>query len=261
LLIEEWRDVIGYKNYYQVSNTGRVRSLDRYITYSNGRVYFYKSKLLKPQKHPMGYLQVGLSYNAITTSLLIHRLVAEAFLENPNNLPEVNHKDENKINDYVDNLEWCTEEYNANYGTKSDRISDKNSKTTFQYSFNGDLIATYKSNIEAMKITGFDRVSIQQCCTKKLLTSNGFIWSYEELSVKQVQNIFKNKKWDLTPKIILQLDKEGNLIDKYLSLGDIKRKTGFDQSYISNCCRGIYKKAYGFNWTYEKDSGGFKLEK
>ena len=102
-----------------------------------------------------------------------------------------------------------------------------------------------------MKITGFDRVSIQQCCTNKLLTSNGFIWSYDELSAEQINNILKNKKWDLTPKIILQLDKEGNLVHKYISLGDVNRKTGFDQSYISNCCRGKCKNAYGYNWVYE----------
>jgi len=250
-LKEEWRDIKDYEGTYKVSNTGKIKSLDRYIDYSNGKTYFYKGIFLKPQKHPAGYLQVGLSLNGETNSLLIHRLVAEAFIENPNNLPEVNHKDENKKNNFINNLEWCTEIYNSNYGTKGQRISDKNSLTTYQYSLNGELITIYKSTLEAQRITGSDRVSIQQCCTNSLKTSNGFVWSYKELSQEEVINIVKSKKWDNKPKEILQIDNNGIVINQYSSLHDIKRKTGFDSSYISNCCRNKCNKAYGYKWVYK----------
>lgn len=123
ILIEEWREIEGYEGLYQVSNLGRVRSLDRVVMKSNSVLLPVKGRILKPRPDNGGYIRVCLSKNAIEIDYSVHRLVAMAFLSNPYNLPEVNHKDENKRNNCVENLEWCTSLYNNNYGSHNKRHS------------------------------------------------------------------------------------------------------------------------------------------
>ena len=117
---EIWRPVVGYEGLYEVSNTGRVRSLDRY----DRKNRLKKGKLLKNKDNGNGYLLCGLSKNGIVKNKYIHRLVAEAFIERPDGLYEVNHKDEDKTNNNVDNLEWCDATYNVNYGTRNIRAKE-----------------------------------------------------------------------------------------------------------------------------------------
>lgn len=111
-----WREIPGYEGLYQVSNTGRVRSLN----YNGTR----KTKVLKQITDKLGYKRVNLFKNNKKKNYLVHRLVALAFIPNPNNYPIINHKDENPSNNYYKNLEWCTYEYNNNYGTKKQKISE-----------------------------------------------------------------------------------------------------------------------------------------
>lgn len=113
---EEWRDIKGYEGLYQISNLGRVKSL--------GNNKSKKEKILKPRK-TCGYLNVVLSKEGKRNSYQVHRLVAQSFIPNLNNYKEINHKDENKSNNCIENLEWCTREYNVNYGTRIQRASDK----------------------------------------------------------------------------------------------------------------------------------------
>lgn len=122
---EIWKDIKGYEGLYQVSNLGRIRSTDKIVKRGKNGDYFRKGIILKPQKSKNGYLVCKLSKNGICPSKNIHRLVAEAFIDNPNNYPCINHKDENKQNNIVDNLEYCSYEYNNNYGTKKERIKEK----------------------------------------------------------------------------------------------------------------------------------------
>ena len=109
--MEEWREIPGYEGLYEVSNMGNVRNVRR-------------NTLLRLQKTNNGYIQVWLYKNGIRTGLRVHRLVAKAFLLNPENLTEVNHKDEDKTNNNVDNLEWCNRKYNVNYGSRKDKVKD-----------------------------------------------------------------------------------------------------------------------------------------
>ena len=109
--MEEWRAVPDYEGLYEVSNKGNVRNVRR-------------NTLLRLQKTNNGYIQVWLYKNGIRTGLRVHRLVAKAFLLNPENLTEVNHKDEDKTNNNVDNLEWCNRKYNVNYGSRKDKVKD-----------------------------------------------------------------------------------------------------------------------------------------
>lgn len=123
-MIEEWRPIEGYEGLYEVSSYGRVRSVDRFIVDSLGHRKFYKGKVLIPVKSNLGYLLVSLCCNGKHKGITVHRLVAQAFLPNPDNLPEINHKDEDKTNNSVENLEWCDRSYNINYGSRNIRVKE-----------------------------------------------------------------------------------------------------------------------------------------
>ena len=130
-MIEEWRTIEGYEGLYEVSSYGQVRSFDRYVKYSDGRIHLHKGKVLSPIKDKDGYLQVVLNCNGKRKRIKVHRLVAQAFILNIDNLPQVNHKDEDKTNNRVDNLEWCTAKYNVNFGTARIRSRDTNIKNGY----------------------------------------------------------------------------------------------------------------------------------
>ena len=126
-MTEIWKNIEGYEGKYQVSNFGQVKSM------------IGQEKVLHPKKHRNGHLQIGLHKDKKRKTMYIHRLVAQAFIPNPDNLPCVNHKDENPNNNNVDNLEWCTQKYNCNYGTRVDRIMETKKqqyKKIYKYSFN-----------------------------------------------------------------------------------------------------------------------------
>ena len=162
---EEWRDIVDYEGLYQVSNLGRVRSL---IT----------NKILKQQKDKNGYLFVGIRKNGKRKFKKIHRLVAEAFLDNPNNLPEVNHKDENKTNNVVSNLEYCDHKYNTNYGTRNIRSKISQSKTVVAYK-NGVEVLRFSSTAEAQR-NGYNSGNISCCCRGIYNQYKGFKWKYKK---------------------------------------------------------------------------------
>ena len=130
-MIEEWRPIEGYEGLYEVSSYGRVRSLDRYVKYSNGRIHLYKGKVLSPIKDTDGYLKVNLYCNGKNKKCLVHRLISQAFIPNPLGLPQVNHRDEDKSNNSIDNPEWCTAKYNINYGTARIRSRDTKIKNGY----------------------------------------------------------------------------------------------------------------------------------
>ena len=115
--MEEWRSIPGYEGLYEVSSYGRVKSLERYKS-NNGGIQLIKERILKPNNTKKGYLTVQIR----NKKFKVHRLVALTFIPNPENLPQVNHKDEDKTNNNVDNLEWCDAKYNSNYGTSIERM-------------------------------------------------------------------------------------------------------------------------------------------
>ena len=178
---EEWRDVKGFEGQYQISNTGRVKSLTR-----RGRVQLpkersytrnYKGRILRQKTDKDGYLLVQLGKSCTAK---VHRLVAIAFIKNPNNLPMVNHKDENKSNNKVENLEWCTSYYNNNYGTHCLRSGIKHRKKVLQISIQGVLIKTFNSLKDAELDLGVKGAStpICRCCKGKNKSAYGYKWEY-----------------------------------------------------------------------------------
>lgn len=175
---EIWKPIKGYEKLYEISNYGRVKSLPRKI----GFVIQHEEKILNTYLNKFGYLKVRLTKNYIGKNYFVHRLVAEAFLDNPLNLPCVNHKDECKTNNHVSNLEFCTQKYNCNYGTAIARRVEKSiislSKPVLQFDKQGNLIREWSSISEACR-NGYTASSICQCCQGKRKSHKGFIWRYK----------------------------------------------------------------------------------
>lgn len=206
--MEEWRKIENTVAPYEVSNEGNVRSLD----------YFDKSNHLRKGKMLPKYLVKGYYYVTIDRKLVrLHRLVAKAFIPNDNNLPHVNHKDENKLNNFADNLEWCDSKYNCNYGNRNKKISERNiteetkmklsethkgkkfseehkkkiseskkgvlnfkhSKNVCQYTIDNILIKLWESAKQAEMECGFNSKLISQCCNGYKKTHKGYIWKYD----------------------------------------------------------------------------------
>lgn len=177
---EEWRDVVGYEGLYQVSNQGRVKSLERKGRF--GRTV--KERILKPAFNSWGYLQVTLYAGGKSKRLRVHRLVCQAFHENPGNKPQVNHLNEDKTDNRACNLEWCTRTENMNHGTRNTRagkaIAKANSKSLGQYTRDGELVKIWPSTIEVQRQAGFSQGNISKAANGKYKQAYGFIWKYVE---------------------------------------------------------------------------------
>lgn len=189
---ENWKDILGYEGFYQVSNLGRVRSVDRIVKGVFGSIQHKKSVILAPAMNAAGYYFVVLTKNAKGKAFRVHRLVAEAFIPNPCNYPIINHKDENKLNNNVNNLEWCTYSYNTTYNnsmarrqnTKNKNRSYGCEKKVYQYSIDGHLIKIWKSLIEVSRELHVPWGNIANCCrgTKYRHTAYGYKWSYKPIN-------------------------------------------------------------------------------
>ena len=162
---EIYKDIPGYEGLYQISNLGNVKSLKR-------------NKILAKNNNGNGYLYACLSKDGQAKNYYIHRLVSQAFIPNPDNKPEVNHKDENKENNCVENLEWVTSKENTNYGSRTKRASENCQKPINQYDLQGNFIKSWAGGTEIENVTGFARSNISKCCSGKYKTAYGYKWQY-----------------------------------------------------------------------------------
>lgn len=200
-MVEEWRDIPGYEGLYQASNLGRVKSLARLRTGIQAG-YKLPERILKQNVDRIGYKFCGLYKSGKVKTVRVHRLVALAFLPNPCDFPVINHKDENKTNNSVSNLEWCTQYYNCNYGSAIERRKagydkrgrkcvpntnvahdankqyrlPKNDKAVYQMDMNGNILAVFPSVKEATRITGINNISA--VARGILRQSRGYKWMY-----------------------------------------------------------------------------------
>lgn len=176
-----WREIEGYEGYYEVSDTGEVRSVDRAVPDKKLGTKRLKGKAMKlseskdKKRDGQGYLVVNLRKNHTSTVVQVHRLVAFAFIANPNNLPTVNHKDGNKHNNVVDNLEWATYAENNIHALKSELRHPRRCDIAMVDS-DGVIINEFKSVSEASRETGIGRGVISHCVNGRIRTAGGFVW-------------------------------------------------------------------------------------
>lgn len=182
---EYWVDIKGYEGLYQVSNLGRVRSLDRvqYNPVAATHQTLHKGHILPQRKNDREAMMVMLrNAEGKRKNCQVHRLVAMAFLPNPDNLPVVNHKDYDRSNNCVDNLEWCTHYYNVHYG-RADELRKQNQygcKAVLKYSLDGELLKEYPRIMDAVRENPpATRQNIRECCKGKIKTCAGYKWKFK----------------------------------------------------------------------------------
>lgn len=168
---EIWKDIEGYEGLYKVSNLGRVKSFRKSSKYGAP-----DELILKPNIITSGYEVVTLYKERSKSKFQVHRLVANAFIPNPLLLPCVNHKDENKVNNCSENLEWCTYQYNNNYGTARVRRIETVSTPVLQKTLDGEIIAIYRSAKIAAELLGYQKRSVSGWCRSGI--GGGYIWEY-----------------------------------------------------------------------------------
>ena len=262
--IEIWKTVgvfkgVDFTGIYEVSTFGRLRSLDRFVAVHRGEKEsqcFKRKRILKlsPIKtgNRKGYVQIILhGPNGELVPAYVHRVVATVFIKNEHNLPEVNHKDENPSNNNVDNLEWCTREYNNNYLNHNKKVSEALSVSVVQLDYDGNLIKRWKSLIDVDSF-GLQHSKVSNCLHSKRNVHANSVWmlasEYDKLSQDLVVEYCTN-----LDKRFVQLDKEGRLINIWISASEASRAIGGTASGICNCAKGKLKQYKGFVWMKYKD--------
>lgn len=178
--MEIWKSIEGYEGLYEVSDLGNIKSLER-LCKSRGKRFRPTKEMIKKQvPNKQGYMLISLSKNSKCKNFSVHRLVAKAFIPNPNNFPQVNHKDEIKSNNAVENLEWCDGKYNSNYGTARIRQIEPRLIPIIQLDKNNNVIKEWKSCSETKKF-GFEPRHVNACCKKIQKTHIGYKWEYKNL--------------------------------------------------------------------------------
>lgn len=236
---EIWKDVVGYEGLYQVSNLGRIKSLDRYVEYPN-YIKRINGRIMSQQDNSKGYLMVNLSLNGFTKKLYVHRLLAEAFIPNLANKVEVNHIDLNKKNNIISNLEWCTKKENMRHAHKNGAI--KYTKV-YQYSINGEYEQEFNSLLDASIFHKIRSGDICRSCKGERAVCRGHIFRYYK----------KDKIYIPSKKFKRVLMYEGStLIKDFPSTKDASKYLNVKENpIVSSCLRGY--KCKGYNLKYKEN--------
>ena len=249
---EIWRDVCGYEGLYLVSNFGRVKTVSHIKKDTN---YTIPTKIKRQNDNGKGYLMVGLSKDGKDTKYYVHRLVASSFIPNPFNFKTVNHKDENKKNNKVENLEWCSYKYNNNYGTARYRFKKtirENGNTTHidMYDLNGQLLKHYECAYDIEK-DGLSRREVYNVCNNRLRSYKGcvFRFSGHPFSYRSIDKHPKGEK-----KEVIKTDINGNIISVYNSISEAEKKNDLKRNYLYSATYASTRKAFvgGFYFEIKK---------
>lgn len=260
---EIWMPIEGYEGLYEVSNTQKVRSVDRILNHPTGTC-LVKSKLKSLQISNKGYYCLSLYKNGHGKVHLLHRLIAKAFIPNPFDMPEIDHINGNKMDNRIENLRWTTRKGNMNnpvtrsrmarYYSDKDWVKDKMQKRiankcktapkrVYQYSLNGLFLKEYETTIQAEKDTGIKKELITESCRndgKK--QAMGYLWSYKKFEKIEYKPYSKNNKR------VAQYDLEGNFIREFESIKEANTLLGLHD--VGAVCRGVRKTCGGYEWRF-----------
>ena len=229
---EIWKSITLNECNLDVSNYGNVR-------FSKN----HKKKSFHLNKY--GYPTIRIQKDRKIYTYRIHRLVAQLFIENP--YPEkfdcINHKDENRQNNFVENLEWCDRNYNNNYGSHNEKIAKSKSKPIIQYDLNGNIVREWESASVAARTLGCAQSGINWCCLRKPKhnTCIGFIWRFADDKDTRYKN----------GKSIIKYDCNANFIEEYINITSAAKENKICITSITNCAKGRSKTAGGFKWEYK----------
>lgn len=245
---EEWRDIVGYEGLYQVSNLGRVKSLDRIVHHKANNYYkvdfdrLVKGKIIR-QCLSNGYMVLDLCKNGEIKNHIVHRLVAIAFIENPNKYPVVNHKDECRSNNRVENLEWCTQKYNNEYSNTQKIASSSRKIAIWQFDKDFNFIKEYDSAADAERELGFCHINISECCRGEAKSYKGFIWK-----LKGEYPITTKRKVRKDSISVSMVSVSGDIIKTFSSTGEAKKETGRCHNYIYKMAKTGKIDKNGYKW-------------
>lgn len=253
---ELWKPVKeeGFENFYEVSDSGRIRSIDRIVESSRGPLR-YKGKLISTPPNDDGYPAFNFCYAGKKKSARVHQVVAKVFIPNFDKLPEVNHIDENKSNNHVSNLEWCSREYNMNHGTGMDRMKEHpNQKRRHEESKEpivgvkiADSSTIHFESISEAHRKGFKRRNLWSALNGRDASHKGHVWCYEdEYSPDKIKDLLNRTK----TKTVAHIDNEGNVIEVLGTIKESAKKIGVDNGRISRVCNGMYKHTKGYKLKY-----------
>lgn len=245
--VETWVPVRGFEGRYEVSDLGRVRSLDRIIVAKNGQTYLKKGQMLSLSLNiGKGYLRVSLSDGHRNyTHYDVHRLVALHFVKGYKPGLVVNHKNENKTDNRAINLEWCTYQYNLNY---SDVVAWKR-RPVYQYDMDGNFIAKHKCCADAEKMLGEYRgAMVHVMYESKRGEWKDYLWSFEQRTKDEWQTILKQNK--SSRRSVAQYDEFGNEIARFRTMTQAAEDMGVTISAIHRCCKGMATRCAGYIWKY-----------
>jgi len=238
---EVWKDVQGFEGRYQVSNMGRVRSLDRWSLEEHPR--FIKGMMLKPSLNNHGYLRISLSDGLRNYKHYeVHRLVALHFVHGYKDGLVVNHINEIKTDNRAENLEWCTQQYNLNY---SDVPAWKR-KPVYQYDLDGNFIKKFKCGLQAEQELGF--TIVHAIYVSKRGYTHGFLFSLEPHTKEYWNKVTKENKGSI--RRVAQYDDNGNEITRFNTVTEAAKAMNVTVTCISNCCRGKTIHAAGYRWKF-----------
>ena len=221
-----WKDIKGYEGIYEISNHGVIKNKKT-------------NKVKKQYIDCVGYYVVSLCKNNISKPKRVHCIIAETFIPNPLNLPCINHKDENKLNNNIENLEWCTKGYNNRYGSRVQRITQKRKKKILQIDSNGVTVKEWDSIKEAANELGCNETQISRYARGVIKGMyKGFYWKY-------------TKPFEYKPrkgKKIGKYDKDGNLLEVFSSIMEASYSSTVSSFTISTCLNGRCPTAGGYYW-------------
>lgn len=236
--------------FIEASNLGRIRTKDRVVIRNNQRKQFIKGRVLKQWLRSDGYMDVHFSVNGKSIRLLVHRVIAISFLLNPNNLPEVNHKDNNRTNNNVSNLEWCTRQYNQDYkkkcGTSPAQVQGR---PVFAVDLNTGKVLKFESQCEAARKLGVNQSGIAKVVKGKLDQAGGYWFTEDENEITEEKTQEIKAKMNFRGGVIV-INLESLTVLRFETQREAERQLGVDHSSIAKVAKGKQNKAGGCWFCY-----------